>query len=359
MVEKCTLPDGTPGTMTYYECGDDTPPDAPCVASPPEQYNGEMDASYLIMTVVYAPPGSKACVKSTVSYGSGGSVGTSVSTSSSFKGSQSIGVELSGGVFGTGASAGVSFGWENQQQDASEMSVTKTESSSLTVEGPCTVDGIDHDQDQIWLVLGPHVTARAVEYGNDPLNPRNKLYWSLSDSGAPQFVRVGELKGTMPFRSGVEAQLAEVGITTADYETILSADPLAYAERDSTEVPDTNRFKKVYSFPYNPDDGGSTAGGHYDMAREVKSSDSSESTHSYAVSMKLTGEAGFITFAKAKLTAAESLTWTSSNKQSEFSASTTKASVDIGRASADYPASTLDVYYDTIYRTYAFVRASP
>jgi hypothetical protein len=113
---------------------------------------------YRVMTVIYAPPGTKGGrSSSSVSYGNSSTTGTTTTTSDSFKNDFSISASGSTNppspvVIGFGAS----FEWAYSSTDSKAIDIKKTISSTITANGP-SVDGVDHDRDQIWLLLRPRL----------------------------------------------------------------------------------------------------------------------------------------------------------------------------------------------------------
>jgi hypothetical protein len=350
----CTMPDGRAG---HHACDPDPrQKNIICVPTEPAHESGSAYPKYLIMTVVYAPPGSQDCAhNSMVSYGNGNSVGTKVSSSSSFKAGTNVQVKAKGGALGSGAEVGVSFGVSGTDSDSQEMSITKSTSSTLTASGACH-DGIDHDQDQVWLLLGPEVQIETSEAAGCK-NCEEGLSWDLGESGEIVWVRVGELKGTLEMRSGIADAFQRYGITSDDTWQMLMADPLADQPGDSSAEPDSSRFVRVpMSFPYEPAAGGSSGNRSYEMRTEVSNTNASASSVDYSVGVSVSGSLSFISFVSASLSAESSWTWSSSNSSSDTDSSSTAASVSVGSPSDGYTGPTsIAVFYDTVFKSYAFI----
>jgi hypothetical protein len=177
---------------------------------------------YLIVAILYAPPGCSGingtqCANfnlgdagsSLVDYGSGSANGSKVSTADSFKESYSVSVD------GGGSDPAVSLGasYAATYSNSNSVNVTKAVGTDIKVYG--NGDGIDHGQDQIVLLLDSTVTL--TQQGNN-------VRWKL-DSGDPYPVYVSELRNPTTMRSAVAAQLKVLGFTNEDYQTILSMDP--------------------------------------------------------------------------------------------------------------------------------------
>jgi hypothetical protein len=78
-------------------------------------------------------------------------------------------------------------------------------------------DGIDHSQDQFFLLLHPQVTlARASG---------NSIQWGFKDPGAPFTIYASELEKPATARPSTKQVFQELGLTDADYQNILNQDP--------------------------------------------------------------------------------------------------------------------------------------
>ena len=104
-------------------------------------------------------------------------------------------------------------------------------------------DSINHNFDQIILLLGPEVDVTIAD---------TQLQWGLNLSHAiPQVVLVGWLNGPITMPSDVAATLSQYGITAQDYPQILSADPFA-SDSTGQGKPAAARFAYLTVLPYEP-----------------------------------------------------------------------------------------------------------
>ncbi|MEX2962291.1 hypothetical protein [Microbulbifer sp. TYP-18] len=324
----------------------------PCITPPPEEYTGDVVPKYKVLTVVYAPPGTQGGgSSSSVNYGLSSSLGSTVSASNSFNNSYSVSVTASGGVLGSGGSIGGSWGFGVNSMNSESMDIKKSASLSISRAGP-SVDGIDHNRDQIWLWLGPKV--------NMTMTP-NAGEWTIDNSEVMdlQYVYVGWLKNPSQMPPGVTDRLEAYGITTADYPEILKANPLA----DPSIPLDTNRYKSVYTtFPYEPpyaaNDPVSTLS--FTATFGQTSSSSSSVTNQYTVGMTQSGSVGFENLFTLNISQQSKWTWTDSDTRANSSGTSESASVTVGGPSFGYTGPTaMQVYYDVIYKTFAFVPIPP
>lgn len=353
----CTTQDGRAG---HGACDPDPTHKAiVCIPTEPLRESGSLYPKYMILTVVYAPPGSDGCAhNSTVSYGDGNSMGTTVSASRSTKEGVDVSVSVSADVAGNSAEAGVSFGYSSSQTNSHEMTLTKTSNSTISAVGPCK-DGLNHDQDQIWLLLGPELPVETSEANGCQKCSGDGLQWSIAPgSGVPFWVYAGELKGSMDMRPQTTQAFEAYGIDDNDRSVILAADPLAFSAGDATDVPDDgSRFVRVASLPYlAPAEGGSAPNAGYEMTTASSVSSSYASSYDYNVGVSISGSAGFAGFCKAKLSESSTWAWSHSNSTAFSSSESTAASVSIGYPTASYTGpGSFAVYYDTIFKTYAFI----
>ena len=153
---------------------------------------GTIRPAYVIMTLVYAPPGTTTTmsVQTNVQYANGSTTGTTTSASSSFKGA----VDVKAQVGGMLDSASVDFSASKSETDSQSVEFTQGRSFTITVHGP-SQDGINHDDDLFYLWLNPTLSVT--------VDPHKSVSWMISIDGQEmniQPVAVGELKNpaTMP-----------------------------------------------------------------------------------------------------------------------------------------------------------------
>jgi Carboxypeptidase regulatory-like domain/H-type lectin domain len=315
-------------------------------------YSGTATAKYLVLTVIYAPPGTNGGkASSSVSYGSGVTKGTLTSASQSF--SQSIGVSVSnkGGFLGSDASGSVSFSYGTTTADTQSLAIKQSTLTTIQRAGPAQ-DGINHDEDAIYLLLKPQIALSLSS---------SAASWTFGDNSTSpiQYVLVGELNGHYQWRPGVLAQLTAAEVTSADYPNILASDPLA----SNPSTLDPARFTPAntmfpYEAPATPNDP------VIPITTTISDSSTTTSTtktsYSTKVGLKVSGTAGFLDMASTTLAANGSWTWTSTNSTSSSSGTTQSASVTLGGPAYSYQGVTeVAVYTDTIYNTFAFLLVPP
>lgn len=119
---------------------------------------GTVYPNFYVTHVVYAPPG----VSSSVSYEAGNAYGSTTTTEGSFKAGTSVSVSNSGGfLFFAQGGLTLTAGREWGSSDTKSTDVTTRYTSIYTKFG--AQNGINHDNDEIWFIVGP-----AVQYTIKP-----------------------------------------------------------------------------------------------------------------------------------------------------------------------------------------------
>lgn len=328
-------------------CNTDPKPKPP---KPPAPVHGTLAPRYLILTVVYAPPGTQGGHgPSSVSYGSGSTTGTTTTISNSFKSAGSVTLDASGGFLAE-ARAAVSFGYGRSKTNSNALEIKKTSTTTIKADGPSS-NGIDHDGDIIYLWLNPKIDLAVTQ---------STAAWMLTGTNIAdiQYVHVAWLKNPQIMPAGVAQRLQTYGITTAEYPNILARDPLA-----GGAAPDPQRYQPInMTFPYEPplNAGDSPPTDTYALTNSVTNTNSSTIQDDYKVGVSVEGGVSFLGLAKSKLKVDGSLEWTNTSARSSSDGSTESASLTISGPSYGYEGSTdVMVYYDTVYRTFAFRFLAP
>jgi hypothetical protein len=302
-----------------------------------------------VVTVIYAPPGANnGHGGSKVVYGKSISTGSTTTIAHTFKDSTSM---TSGFEFGDkdgsiDASGTVEFQYSDE--DANSLQMLQTTSQTIERDGPGQ-DGINHDEDEIWLWLNPKINLTLTGISG---------VWQLSHEEAPivKPVLVGWLNFHDSIPQGDQIWMEAYGINTNDFPAILSHDPLALSEN---ALNDTNRFVPLKpAFDYNP---------------PLQSNDPPIELQSYSVTSKSTTEntqntesdstvsytmSASVPFGKLfKETLKDSDSWTWGTKRTSSSSSSVAVSggITIGGPAYGYSGFTsVYVFYDSFYQTYAF-----
>ena len=306
---------------------------------------GTVRPLYEVLTVVYAPPGTKGGnSKSTVTYGNGTSAGATTSISSSFQAGVDVSATVGGATqFAPSATSDVSF--SDTKTDSSSVEIKKSQNYSLTVQGPAE-DGIDHSEDQFILWLNPLVSVA--------IDPSGKMQYSMGVDGNVanlQLVRVKDLQNPASMLPQLKQILSRAGLTEADYASILSTNPFTSANA----AIDPKRFVPIQYFTYQPP-GADTPQDPpnvnlYTQTTTTTNTNTQEAKVQYGV--KVSVSAGIANV--VKLTVAGSMQWTNTSSTGTSSSALLSATVVVGGPSLGYTGP-IDVviYWDTVFNTFMF-----
>jgi hypothetical protein len=346
-VQTCFV-NGVEGTRTCQSDSRFGPCDVPPPPPPPA---GTCKPKFMILSVVYAPPGKTGGGSSSaVTYGASSTLGSTVTSSQGFNASHTVTASVGAGVIFFNASA--SFGTSRNTVDATSEDVKKVTSSTINRPAPAA-DGIDHDQDQIWLWLGPTVDMS--------FPTASTLEWTFANTGTMdiQFLFVSWLKNPSTVPTGVQTQLAAYGITSADFPAMLSADPFA---NGATTI-DPSRYAPLnMTFPYEPPlhPGDPSTTTNFTAMFSSTSTSSTTTTQQYSVGATVSGGINFTSLWHSSLKVDNTWTWTHTNFRSTSTGTSESASVTVGGPSFGYAGPTsIAVYYDQIYKTFLFAPFLP
>jgi hypothetical protein len=298
---------------------------------------------YIVLTLVYAPPGANGGKSaSLVDYSNGSSTGTTLSISSSFK--EGASVALTGTEQNKTKDDSFGLSLTQTTTDDSGLAIKKGQTNDIKVPGP-GADGINHDEDLFYLWLNPQFEVS--------VDPHENLDWQLGITGPTmviQRVSVGNLKNPSTMGAGLQKQLADAGLTQTDFAQILSLNPCSF----TCPPVDLNRYAPLnFTFPYDPPlnapDPVSTLTTtlQNSVAYDTKSTVQTD----YGVALNV---AGTIT-SKLGLKLGSTLTWTNTQSTAINNTFTQSANVTIGGPAFGYngPADVW-VYWDTIYNSFFF-----
>ena len=195
-----------------------------------------LNPKYIVLGVVYNPPGAK----STASYTSTSSVGTSTSLTDSFKAGVSVSVSQGATVSiagsGAGATGTATTTFSQQTDSTSSKAVTDTDAATKVIDGPASSTvGVDHDFDKIYVWINPLIDVTV--YSDSSLNWTAYSYNNLDNQGMDVVeMPVSWLENPTTIPADVASRLARTwdtsglgGLTDADYATILQRDPVVNA----------------------------------------------------------------------------------------------------------------------------------
>jgi hypothetical protein len=328
---------------------------ANCTPPPTVTYGSKsFQPSYLILSILYAPPGAASNVGFTNSTTEGATIGLS----SSFGTGLSTKVSASGGFIGQGT-VGASFGVSQTQSNSTTFQVTSTSSSGAQLSS--TSDAIDHTQDRFFLWLNPLITVQQT-------GPKTATYTIGTVNGAQMDVidiDLAEVKNTSLIPAYKIAPQVIHGVTVPGLGSLKPSDFTSIASMDTvtsiTEPPfDAKRYVYVSTHPLEgPDQKGEDA-----LKIPFSLSDGTSTSHvqtdstniSTSVSVGAKVEIPGIFTVSVDDTA--SMTWNYANSSGATAGTAQQAAGTLGTAQAgclEY----VDVYSDTFFHTFAFVTEDP
>ncbi|MFY9826186.1 MAG: hypothetical protein WAM82_32775 [Thermoanaerobaculia bacterium] len=231
------------------------------------------------------------------------------------------------------------------------FSITKSDTRTITLPG--NGDGINHEQDEIYILLNPVVSIGVLGV---------TAQWNIGYKGASPIeypLTVAELRHPELLAPNVARLFKD--LTPDDYASILAQDP--FADHPTGGI-DPKRYKDLHqSIPYKPplpqdcNDGTCTCLSYSDVVKIDKQSETSTGYQTtYKTSLSIDANLGAALF---KSTDTSTVTLQSST--SDTNGSTVSASLAISCPSVAYTkpedSALLEVYWDTVYQTFMFAPA--
>lgn len=314
---------------------------------------GGVGPSFVILATIYAPPnpgGTNAFGPSYVDYTNTTELGTATTFVNSFQ--QAYTYTASGGAFGIGSS--LSSGYSQKNESSNAISVNQTTSLSNKYPGlePAETVGLNHDNDIILLWINPAINCtdeQAWTVVPIPAAVQCLVYdpkMAPGDPDDPEMdivqLPIGWLDGDYPMNQDVQNILSAHGITSADYPTLLAADPYESCQDSISCVQNTVGLDAPL--------GNSV---QYSAVYEKTSTNGEDVTDSHTLSYTLSGGSSFENIWNMTIKNQYTLTWTN-----EWSATTTAdvgqtATITINEPSGNYSGPTqFAVYKDNVYGTF-------
>jgi len=323
-------------------------------------YYGTLNPKFIVLSVIYAPPGAQ----SYVDYGTSTELGTSTTLSNAFTNSTSVSVTIGGsGIFGS-SSQTASTSFTEEQDSSSSVAISKATNYDVRVPGPInSAVGLDHDYDLIFVWLNPkanllvnnsNVTWSGYTYDSrDPANEMDVVglyaYWLKNPSSMPASVQSKLARSWDPTGVG--------GLTTADFATILAQD--SFANGGSSIDPKRFDLEGPETFLYEPPPpGGQPFTQNYTETYQTTSTTGRSGSTTYSVGYSKESKLNaFQNMISIDLKDSQTLTWTN-----KWSSQTTQMQGQTGTLSITGPAysdnytgpTSFQVYQDNVYGTFMF-----
>jgi hypothetical protein len=295
---------------------------------------GTLFPAYYVTTLLYAPPG----IGSEVTYANGSTTGTTTQVTNAFK--PGIGFSTSGGFLGNGLDVSVAF--SGGSKNGTSFEVKKESSSILGLESQ--LDEVDHSRDT--YLIWTNVKIDVTEQGDSGLVLDLGV---KGDSDAMNIVSLtgAELRDPTLIPAHKQANLAN--FTQRDFDNIRALNPFTH-----NKTPDPNRFRHVKQLQLDgPDHPG-------DALQKEGTAVSDE--HSAGVirglttqlNVGLTLDSGFDFGAKTKLAVSATFEWDYESSTNITAGTKEEATVLLKTTTVGYH-NVIDVYEDTVFKTFAFV----
>jgi hypothetical protein len=311
----------------------------------PPPVNFTVFPKFVIGSVIYVPPGQGA---SSIAYGAGTVTGTTVSTTDSWSKDSSIGIQV--------GSFSITFGDNFGGQTTQSVDMQETISQTTTYRAPPS-DFVNHDYDQIQIFLGVNVNASADYLGNVTWGLDYSQVASRGFAETGYGITVGCLRPTSTIPSSQCAPtlnfLDSVGITAADYPSLLGADP--FADPNASHVPDPNRYVVIDSVAYFADPTATTI--NYTENNSTTKTNQEIFNYKYSVGATFNDPSGS---GHATMKVSETLTFSNMSTRTNKSGSTNSSTFTLSMPSTAYTGpTTLFVYLDTVFKTFMFSHIGP
>lgn len=342
-------------------------------------YKGSITPKFVVLGVIYAPPGSK----STVDYGASTLLGTATSLSSSFTSGNSvsassslgIGASIPGVSFGDSVTSTASTSYTQQSDTSSSLSVNKISTSDIIVPGPASsAAGIDHSTDVVLIWLNP-AAIFSLTPGSGVINWTNLAFDARDPASDMDVValQLAQLENPALISSATQQSLDRSwagpggALTSADLLTIAARDPFSnpsytVSVPSGSSCSSDGRFCLAGSqdFSYQPPaPGGQPITEKMSVQYQTTASSGQAATDTYQVGFTtdLNAHAAFAVQFSADVKTSSTLSWMNKWSSTRTNTSGQSASLSItGPASSDnYMGPTeFNLFQDSVYGTFMF-----
>lgn len=331
---------------------------------------GRAIAKYVVLGVIYSPPGSK----SNVQFNKSQELGVTRNTSKSWSNTISATANFEVGVIVASGSLSITGSWTNSHKDSITTSLTTTSGSGSIWNG--AGDGINHNNDIIIVWLNPQVKVKASNLQNPLLATVSQDFESNQAFGQAQinegqpvdinvmdlaFLTVAELRNPSimsPDGNGKKIKRewagAGQGLSQADFDYILNYNP--YWNPNTTPTPASlgSRYTWVTTIPYLPNN--TTSG--FDK-NKYSNTNSTTDSNTETTTITWTAEAGISKFFKAGSKVSDQLSWGQEHTNTATSTNEIQTSFSIvGPTGSTWQGpNSVNVYRDNLFGTYMFTYA--
>jgi len=333
---------------------------------PDNCYPATVEPDFMLISILYAPPGNK----STTAFGTSQQAGTTQTESSNFSQSTQTTGDFSYSVSVLDSKAGDDLGYSftigSGSQSSSGVTVTTTTTSGNNLAS--TTDLINHDQDVFLLWVNPEQIITQTG-----LNAFQLLTQSRNKNGYVDVfaVTVEQLKNGIPQKHLEDQQLCPNSVcftvpglhvlTDSDKAQILAMDPfLSWKPDDVPSTKDPARFRYIETMPLEnlTDSGGVTFPFQISDLDVISQTEGTTQSHGNSITSGVSLTVGGIGFSDK---ATDSWTWSVTDTTGQSSGSGQQTSVTLSSNTPGCCSNAsgngvceVDVYEDMAYRTFAF-----
>lgn len=334
---------------------------------------GRALAPYVVLGVIYAPPGAR----SNVQFNKSQELGITRNTSKTWTNAINATASFEAGVIVASGSLSITGSWANTHKDSVTTALTTTSGTGSMWSG--SSDGINHDNDVIIVWLNPQIKTTASNLQNPLTATVSQDFESNQAYGQAQidrgdavdinimdlaFLTVGELRNpaTMsPNGNGLKLQRlwagAGEGLTQADFNEILNYNPYWNPSNAPTPASFGSRFTWVTAIPYLPNNTNSG----YDK-NKYSNTKSTTDSKTESIGITWTAAAGISKFFAAGSKLSYQLSWSQEHTDTATKTNDVQTSFSIVGPTST-PTSpwqgpqSLNVYRDNLFGTYMFTYA--
>ncbi len=294
---------------------------------------------FKVLGLVYSPPGKESEVR----YSSSSSFGTHTDVSNSFK--SGVAVSFSSSVLDINSqfTAGAFLGSEFEQKKTTTYAYSQAAS-------PARIDDeLRSEEDSFFVWLNPKIEVNEVA----PLSYNFQL--GTENNAAPDtvWISVREINNPALIPAWKASKLSAAGVNNTDLQNIKKLDPVAMGSNIST----LGRYKLVAQLPLlGPSyEGGDIPGNYFGIDNEQVKSTVAGVSASISVEVLVGFELSF--FGTAGLKAGSVFEWEHESKSAIVNGESQGAEVKLSTDTVGH-FSTYDIYYDSIFRVFAYKKVS-
>jgi hypothetical protein len=321
------------------------------IAIGPGSVPARVTPKYLVLTIIYAPPGMKGS-KGTgvIAYQEDSTIGTTTSSTRSFKQGYTVSAEVNGGYLFTKGGNQLNVSYANTVTDKQSLDIKVSQQGGLQGKGADDKDGVNNDNDVIYVAINPTIDLQLAP---------SLVQWTFANSKDMLITHVyaAWLKDLDSFKKdapAIKQMFDDAKFEEKDYKDILNRDPFA-----AGIPPDPKRYELRTGFDYVPphpcQDQPLTK--ILTFRNQTTSTDEHIVQDEYQVDITHKDQAGKDDVLSLKMELQGKWTWTNQSSTGSSISTAVTATLAAGAPNCGfYEANYIDVYYDKVYRTYAFVQ---